>query len=1230
MFINDVNDISYQVWNTKYRYKDKEGKPIDETIEDTWRRVANACASKEADKEQWSKKFYSILEDFKFIPAGRILSNAGTNRKNTTYMNCYTLPDIEDDTEKIFESVRDGALTMRQGGGIGVNFSQIRPKGAWVKGVEAKASGPISFMHVFNSMCETIMSAGQRRGAMIAILNCDHPDIEEFIEAKRFNRGLRMFNLSVGVTDDFVDAVNSNKDWDLKFDGKVFRTIKAKDLWTKIMKSTYEYAEPGMIFLDRANYWNNLWYCEKITACNPCLAGETLVYLADGRGNVSIKQLAEEGNDVPVFCFDNNNKIVVRTLRHPRITGYNQPIYKITLDDGSSIRVTKNHKFMITSGEYKQVEDLKKGDSLKVVTRYQASIKDVFKGGNKNSGDYNWINYGLRSNKAEHRVIYEGISGKKIPNGSVIHHKDFDTSNNSFDNLVCVSKKDHDRMHGDNMIGDKNPMRRAKYEWSDEKWSDYRSKMSKAAGGDKNGRHIKISNDQIRFHAIKLVKKLGRRFGPKEWNEYSKENNIPIGSSFREEEIGNYIELGVWAAKKCGLKYAKEHPRTLESFNKMVKNGYTTKIVNGVVVVRRKCEFCGKAFWISFDHREQCFCSLVCSRKGISKRDNYRKTITEVIHNRSKSHYEQIKPLQIKAYLDLKQKIGREPFRYEWNKYCYSINLAFRTGTKFGFSSWEDLKEKASMYNHRVVSVELDGYENVYNGTVDDYHNFFVGAFESQTFNGKRKWSYLNNKQCGEVLMASPGICLLGSVNLTQFVKNPFSRASEIDLNGIQNTIGVAVRLLDNVIDITGYPLESQRASEKSKRRMGIGMTGFGDMLCFLGIAYGSEKSLEVARTVMSTITNAAYEASVELAKERGSFELFDADKYLESNFVKTLPNHIRQSIKKYGIRNSHLTSIAPTGTISLLAGNVSSGLEPIFALRYTRKINFEGGQTEQTVEDYAVRKYKEVHNKTELPDYFVTSSDVRPTQHIDVQAELQKYVDLSISKTINVPTDFPFDEFVDIYSYAYGKGLKGCTTFRPSEHIQGVLTTTASQDTVFKANEAPRRPEKLDCDIHHFQASGEKWVAFVGLWNDGRPYEIFAGKKEEMSLPSTYTSAKIIKRKMKKQSAKYDLVINPDGENEISIKNFPQYFKNDTHCSFTRMLSMNMRLGGGIKYIVRSLEKDENSDLHSFFRGVMRILKKYVKDGEECVDVCPKCDSKMVYADSCPVCTNCGYSKCG
>jgi ribonucleoside-diphosphate reductase alpha chain len=289
-----IGPVSTRIWDMKYRLKQADGTPIDQTVDDTFARVALAAAQAEKpqDRKLWTDRFHAAMDDFKFLPAGRILAGAGVDRRVTLF-NCFVMGTIPDDMSGIFENLREAALTMQAGGGIGYDFSTLRPHGALVRGVGADASGPLTFMDVWDTMCRAIMSAGSRRGAMMATMRADHPDIEAFIEAKGDAKRLRMFNLSVLATDPFMAAVKADHPWDLCFGGKVYKTVRARDLWDKIMQATYDYAEPGVIFIDRINQRNNLYYCESIAATNPCGEQPLPPYGACLLGSINLAALVE-------------------------------------------------------------------------------------------------------------------------------------------------------------------------------------------------------------------------------------------------------------------------------------------------------------------------------------------------------------------------------------------------------------------------------------------------------------------------------------------------------------------------------------------------------------------------------------------------------------------------------------------------------------------------------------------------------------------------------------------------------------------------------------------------------------------------------------------------------------------------------------------------------------------------------------------------------------------------
>lgn len=744
--------IAEQIWDMKYRLKEADGTVIDKTVEHTWRRIAKDLASVEKSPAQWEQKFYDALEGFKFLPAGRITAGAGTKRKVTLF-NCFVMGTIPDDMGGIFEMLKEAALTMQQGGGIGYDFSTIRPKGALVHGVAADASGPLSFMDVWDSMCRTIMSAGSRRGAMMATLRCDHPDIEDFIEAKLDAARLRMFNVSVLITDAFMVAVKADRDWDLTFEGNVYKTVSARELWDRIMKSTYDFAEPGVIFIDRINQANNLNYCETIAATNPC---------------------------------------------------------------------------------------------------------------------------------------------------------------------------------------------------------------------------------------------------------------------------------------------------------------------------------------------------------------------------------------------------GEQP---------------------------------------------LPPY----------------------------------------------GACLLGSINLARLVKSPFEGDAQLDEGLLTDLVSIAVRMMDNTVDVSNFPLNAQEREARNKRRIGLGVTGLADALLMVGAKYGSPKAVELTEKWLHALARVAYLASVDLAKEKGAFPLFDADPFLASGAMVKMDTDVRESIANNGIRNALLTSIAPTGTISLYAGNVSSGIEPVFAYAYNRKVlQKDGSRTEEEVIDYAVQMWRDKFGDKELPEYFVNAQTLAPTAHVKMQAAAQKWIDSSISKTINCPEDIDFEEFKNVYLEAFETGCKGCTTYRPNAVTGSVLSVSETSEAapeldngadVIYMSKPLDRPQSLEGRTYKLKWPDSEHAIYLTV-NDvllnghRRPFEVFVNSKNMEHFAWTVALTRMISAVFRRGGdvsfvvEELKAVFDPRGGAWVNGKYIP---------------SILAAIGGVIeKHLIAT----------GFLAGEGLGLKEDPKAqvvGLGDLKACPSCNQyELRMVEGCMTCASCGHSKCG
>jgi len=545
----------------------------------------------------------------------------------------------------------------------------------------------------------------------------------------------------------------------------------------------------------------------------------------------------------------------------------------------------------------------------------------------------------------------------------------------------------------------------------------------------------------------------------------------------------------------------------------------------------------------------------------------------------------------------------------------------------------------------KVLNIsEVDGLHTVY--------DFFEETTDSWITEG------IVSRGCGELPMPAYSLCCLGSNNLITFVKNPFTAEAYFDFNLYKNSIKLGVRFLDNVLDRTHYPLKKIEDFSKQWRRIGLGITGLGDALAMLGVTYGSDKSLEVCEKIAKTLRDESYRTSIELSKEKGSFPSINIEKLLQGNFIAQLPEDIKKDIKNFGLRNIGLNTIAPVGTGSLSAGqNCSSGVEPIFSLSYDRNIRTGNSEEtkKETVYDYAWLKYLDYYNNQhsveiaqnllsgiedpiQKPDYFVTSLDIDPYKGIDIQAIFQKYIDHSISKTINLPLGYTYDQYKDLFMYAYKKGLKGVTSFNPEGSTKPILEHKKDEkkkedgyeiisekfDIIQRSN-APKRPVDLPCEIHKVTIKEEKFLILIGEYN-GMLYEMFATNITEENNIDTDNYKKGTIRKNGKGD--YSLLVQ-NGVEKTMIKNIGKTFNKDYE-TMTRLISANLRHGIPLEFTVDQLNKDTN--FVGFAKSVARVLKKYIKDGEKVKTnmICPECGSSdsFIYKEGCVSCT-CGWTKC-
>ena len=479
-------------------------------------------------------------------------------------------------------------------------------------------------------------------------------------------------------------------------------------------------------------------------------------------------------------------------------------------------------------------------------------------------------------------------------------------------------------------------------------------------------------------------------------------------------------------------------------------------------------------------------------------------------------------------------------------------------------------------------------------------------------------FKYAGVNPCAEEPLPSGGSCLLGSINLSEFVINPFTNNAKIDYEALEEATSIAIVGLNQVLieGLNFHPLKEQQETVRSLRQIGLGTMGLADMLIKLGITYGSDESINIIKEVYKTIATMAIKQSLELAKSHGCYPVCDKDKLVESNFIKNLKldEATLNEIKEYGLYNSQLLTCAPTGSIGTML-EVSTGVEPNFALHYTRKTqSLDGKDSYYEVNARILADYLTLFDTTEIPNYFVTSSDIKPLQRIKVQSELQKYIDASISSTINLPKETTVEEVEDIYINAWKYGLKGVTIYRSGCKREGILTVDKPID--IQSTVAPKRPKELEADFYLVKSKGQQFIVLVGLLNN-KPYEIFAFRPN-MSITVDNHKGIIIKKGKMHYSFKSQFVEIGD----LQLRN-----EDTEEKAATLYASMLLRHGIDIKYIIKTAKK-VNDNITSFSSAMCRVLSKYIPK-ETLKDKCPDCGGELIREGGCIHCKNCGYSKC-
>ncbi|MBI3563488.1 MAG: ribonucleoside-diphosphate reductase [Gammaproteobacteria bacterium] len=1037
-FLTGVNSdslvhINYQpasmdIWDKKYRLKSKDGRVIDQSMDETYQRVARALAEVEPieQRQHWYEEFLWALRHGA-IPAGRVTSNAGAleHKPATSTINCTVSGSIRDSMDDILQKVHEAGLTLKAGCGIGYEFSTLRPRGAYVSGAGAYTSGPLSFMDIYDKMCFTVSSAGGRRGAQMATFDVSHPDVKDFIRAKREAGRLRQFNLSLLITDEFMQAVEADTDWPLVFpikekeasednidlndtttvvwrewpitEGyvtnatglvacKIYKTIKAQRLWDMIMTSTYDFAEPGFILIDKVNEMNNNWWCENIRATNPCVTADTWVHTSHGP-----RQVQELIGQPFVARVNGQGHAAAAEGFFKTAT---KPVVRLQTTEGYQLRLTHDHR-------------------VRRVTLFSGYVTDTewCEAGQLRAGDRVLLN--------DHHLNTSWIGAHNFEEGYLLGLLLGDGTLKQDKAVLSVWKQAAiaNGVDAHFVTGVQAVMAEA-----------MRAAQSLPHRGDFSGWHEVAGRNEYRLSvaALKqLAEDVGMVPGHKVITPTLERSSSDCYRGFLRGLFDSDGSVHGNQSKGVSVRLAQSDLPTLQAVQRML-------LRLGVVAT-------------IYPDRRPAGASLLPDGKGGSK------------HYATKPQHELV--ISGANLLQFQQHIG-----------FANTDKSDRLANALSNYQRELNRER---FVACVAAVTEDGIEDVYDVQIPGINTFDANG--------------LHAHNCGEQPLPPYGSCLLGSINLTTFVRKPFTEQTTFDWAEYDKTVSIFTRMLDNVVEVNGLPLQGQRDEIVRKRRHGMGFLGLGSTLTMLRMKYGSPESVQFTEKISREMAMAGWRTALELAKEKGPAPIMNEEFTVSAAMLRKRPEMQRDGYKigdkilgkllhaKYsrymqrvatadadlveqlattGARFTHHSSIAPTGTISLsLANNASNGIEPSFAHHYFRNVIREGRKSKEKIDVYSFEMlaYRELINpkampytdkaEEKLPEYFITAEDITPKEHVDIQAAAQKWIDSSISKTANVPTDYPFEDFKGIYKYAYQQGLKGCTTFRFNpEAFQGVL----------------------------------------------------------------------------------------------------------------------------------------------------------------------------------------------
>jgi ribonucleoside-diphosphate reductase alpha chain len=1116
------------VLEKRYLKKDAQGR-VTETPEECFLRVARAVASAEsifdpqAEAGIWEEKFYSLMSRLEFLPNSPTLMNAG--RELGQLSACFVLP-VEDSMESIFEEVKHTALIHKSGGGTGFSFSHIRPEGDLVGSTGGVASGPISFIQVFDAATDVIKQGGMRRGANMAILDVHHPDILKFISAKEEEGAFQNFNFSVAITEEFMEAVEEDKEYSLinPRTGEEEGKLKAQEVFNKMAENAWRTGEPGMVFLDRINRDNPIPHLGRIESTNPCITGESSI--STQAGLIRIKDLVEKypqgGISITVdprvmpngHTEDDPITLPAFPIARAFYTGEKETV-KITTRSGYEIITTPDHR-LLTSEGWVEARNLTPGHH-KVLTQ---------------SGEGEW--------NSEKRLPFD-LQPFLGRNGRTYQL-----------NLPSVWSEELGIvlgwLVGDGWVrsGDKNCRVGFCFGKEDEEILNY----IKGIVNSFYGRDIKeVERARGTFHLSyhsKFLVQFFEHLGVRPVKAEQKRVPESIFTAPREAVIG--FLKGIFTA--CGT--VRDNPKSNSSW--IALSSKSKRLLRDIQLLLLNMGIKSCIFDRCRPARENAFSYV--DKMGQQKMYKCDGVLYE---------------------LGIFGK-GREMFRQKVG-FLSNIKQTRLTNVRFQRFYRQNFTDK-------IVSVEPAGVREVYDLTEPATHSVIANGVVIH--------------QCGEQPLLPFESCNLASINLAKMVQVKDGRA-EINYPRLSEVVRVVVRFLDDVIEINRFPLPEIEEKTRAARKIGLGIMGFADMLILMGIPYDSPQAIKVGEEVMQLISQEAFKASCELAEIRGPFPAFPGSIYDTPGGPK--------------VRNATQTTIAPTGTLSIIA-SCSSGIEPLFSLVYTRHIldgesllevnpSFEKAMREEEIAsslwDNAVHKgsVREMEGiPLHIQKLFPTSHDIEPEFHVRMQAAFQKHTGNAVSKTINLPHSATVEDVSSCLKLAHSLGCKGLTIYRDQSRKEQVL---ARQEKVEKERLSPRRRGRKTRGSTSRVSTGCGYIYVTVNYDEEGICEVFSTLGKAGGCASAQLEA------------------------------------------ISRLISLNLRSGISLPSIIKQLKGircpqvswEEGHSVTSCSDAIARVLEEEIGKKESSpqsptfMGGCPECGGPLDFEEGCFICRNCGYTKC-